>query len=93
MNARPRHQLESLYPLTPGQEGMYFQALLDQGSKAYLNQLTLQVDGDLDTERLRGAWGLLVARHSALRTAFRWESLEQPLQIVVAAIEPEWVEH
>ncbi|MFD7065177.1 amino acid adenylation domain-containing protein [Streptomyces sp. NPDC059906] len=90
----PQHKskLENLLPLTPGQEGMFFHALYTPDSEAYLNQLTVRIDGALDPDRLRRAWQSSVQRHDALRSCFRWESLDQPLQLVVRELTPDWQE-
>ena len=74
--------VEDLYPLTPLQKGMLFHTLLAPESAVYVSQLTCTLPADLDPGRFRQAWETLVRRHGALRTAFLWEGLDEPLQAV-----------
>ncbi|WP_317925052.1 non-ribosomal peptide synthetase [Cupriavidus sp. TA19] len=62
--------VEDAYPLSPLQEGLLFHHLRDGGNGAYVNQLVLQVDGPLDTERMAAAWQALLDEHPILRTTF-----------------------
>ncbi|MEM6716590.1 MAG: condensation domain-containing protein, partial [Cyanobacteria bacterium P01_C01_bin.147] len=74
--------IEALYPLSPTQQGLLFHSLYGPDSGVYVVQLGFTVQGDLDLEAFRRAWHWLVQRHAVLRTAFTWESLEEPLQVV-----------
>ncbi|MDF0731695.1 amino acid adenylation domain-containing protein, partial [Pseudomonas entomophila] len=71
--------VQDLYPLSPMQQGMLFHSLYQPGDGAYINQLSVAVEG-LDPERLRAAWQATVDAHDVLRSAF----LEggRPLQVV-----------
>ncbi|HEX2223888.1 MAG TPA: AMP-binding protein, partial [Thermoanaerobaculia bacterium] len=71
------------YPLTPMQQGILFHSLYAPESDDYLVETVLGVDGELDLAVLEQAWRRLVARHPALRTVFRWEGLDRPLQVVL----------
>ncbi|MDC0774145.1 condensation domain-containing protein, partial [Streptomyces sp. HD] len=46
-----------------------------------------EFSGPLDVERLRGAWRAVLDRHSALRSAFVWEGLDEPVQVVQRRVE------
>ncbi|WP_028695076.1 non-ribosomal peptide synthetase [Pseudomonas cremoricolorata] len=72
-------QVQDLYPLSPMQQGMLFHSLYQPGDGAYINQLSVAVDG-LDPERLRGAWQAALDAHDSLRSAFI--EGERPLQVV-----------
>ncbi len=82
--------IEDIYPLAPLQEGMLFQGLLDPESGFFLEQLTCTLAGPLDAAAFRRAWQRTVERHAALRTAFAWERLERPLQVVRRDVELPW---
>ncbi|MFB4394864.1 MULTISPECIES: amino acid adenylation domain-containing protein, partial [unclassified Pseudomonas] len=71
--------VQDLYPLSPMQQGMLFHSLYQPGDGAYINQLSVSVEG-LEPERLRAAWQATVDAHDVLRSAF----LEggRPLQVV-----------
>ena len=82
--------VEDVYPLTPLQQGMLFHALADPTANVFHHQMTVRLEGDLDPSALRKAAEGLIARHAALRTAFLWDGLEQPLQVVRRQVELEW---
>jgi amino acid adenylation domain-containing protein/non-ribosomal peptide synthase protein (TIGR01720 family) len=77
------HNVHKLYPLSPMQEGFLFHWLLDNRSKAYFEQHTLYLDGKIDPEVLEKSINLLIARHDILRTAFIYQNIETPLQVVL----------
>ncbi|MDB4947765.1 MAG: Malonyl CoA-acyl carrier protein transacylase [Gemmatimonadetes bacterium] len=74
--------VEDLYPLTPLQEGMLFHARFAPQSGAHREQAALRVRGPLRPEAYAQAWQRAVDRHPALRTAFVWEKVARPLQVV-----------
>jgi len=75
-------EIEDLYPLSPTQQGMLFHSLESPDSGMYFNQVCCAFDATLDIQALERAWQKLLDRHSILRTAFVWEDLEEPLQVV-----------
>ncbi|WP_277884426.1 amino acid adenylation domain-containing protein [Paenibacillus polymyxa] len=79
---QPDGELENVYPMTPMQKGMLFHNLLDSGSSAYVEQSTFELKGTLDLTAFAASLDLLVKRHSALRTNFRSDLQDQPLQVV-----------
>lgn len=76
-----RRGVESVYPLSPMQEGMLFHALLEPDSPVYFEQLSCIVR-EVEAGRWEEAWREVAARHAALRTSILWEGLESPLQVV-----------
>ncbi|MBW4483047.1 MAG: amino acid adenylation domain-containing protein [Tildeniella torsiva UHER 1998/13D] len=77
-----RQNVEDIYPLSPMQQGMLFHSLYAPNSGVYVEQLGLEICGHLDIASLEQAWQRCVDHHASLRTAFVWEKLEQPLQVV-----------
>jgi amino acid adenylation domain-containing protein len=75
-------EVELIYELSPMQQAMLFHSLYAPGSGIYILQLSLRLTGRLDVPAFERAWRLLLRRHDALRTAFFWEDLEKPLQVV-----------
>ncbi|NJO80635.1 MAG: amino acid adenylation domain-containing protein [Cyanobacteria bacterium RM1_2_2] len=75
-------QIEDIYPLSPMQQGMLFHSLLAPQSGAYVVQVCFEIHEPLDVDRFEQAWQQVVDRHPVLRTAFVWDNLEQPLQVV-----------
>src|SRR6476646_5743896 len=79
--------VELIYKLSPMQQAMLFHSLLAPGSGVYVVQTSLRLTGPLDFEALALAWREVVERHGVLRTAFHWEGLEQPVQVVHRRVE------
>ncbi|WP_424102425.1 amino acid adenylation domain-containing protein [Moorena producens] len=81
--------LESIYPLSPMQEGMLFESLYAPESGVYVEQLLLKV-GYLQVDIWEQAWQQVVQRHSVLRTFIIWEDRQQPLQVVLKHVDWSW---
>lgn len=74
--------IQDIYPLSPTQQGMLFHGLLTPGSGVYVVQIGFTIKGNLKLDAFEQAWHELQDRHDVLRTAFAWEKLEQPMQVV-----------
>ena len=74
--------IEDTYPLTPMQQGMLFHSMADPQSGLYIQQMICTLQEELDVSAFQWAWEQVVARHAILRTSFRWEGLDEPLQDV-----------
>ncbi|MEV6558521.1 amino acid adenylation domain-containing protein [Nocardia sp. NPDC051756] len=75
--------LETALPLSPLQEGLFVHALVNRdGVDEYISQVALQLDGEIDQERLRSACAALVRRHAVLRTSFHQRKSGQTVQLV-----------
>ena len=75
-------QIEDVYPLSPVQEGMLFHSAYSPESEMYFEQMSFTLHGEIDVVAFRRAWQELVDRHTILRTAFVWKSVNEPLQVV-----------
>ncbi len=71
-----------IYPLSPMQQGMLFHTLSSPDSGVYVEQLHCTLNGQLQVREFARAWQQIIERHSVLRTAFIWEGVSTPLQIV-----------
>jgi len=80
----------AIYPLSPAQNGMLFHSLMEPESGVYITQVTCTLPADLDRRLFRQAWERLVERHGALRTAFVWNDLEEPRQVVRGEVSLPW---
>ena len=76
--------IEDVYPLTPLQQGMLFHALYAPESGVYVEHLSCTLQGPLDTAAFTAAWRRVMASHPILRSSFRWEGLDAPVQVVHA---------
>jgi amino acid adenylation domain-containing protein len=77
-----RTSVEDIYPLSPLQQGLFFQHLLGPARRPYWNQLRLYLKGDLDVSAFRAAWQNTVNRHAVLRTRFVRDSKGRTFQVV-----------
>ncbi len=84
--------VEDVYPLSPLQQGMLFHSLYHPDSGEYVEQLSVTFSGPLDVSALHRAWRRVVSRHPILRTAFFWEGLKEPLQVVYREVTLPWEE-
>jgi amino acid adenylation domain-containing protein/non-ribosomal peptide synthase protein (TIGR01720 family) len=90
--------VEDVYPLTPMQAGMLFHSISEPGIGVFIDQICSVLVGDLDVPRFKRAWDRLARRHAVLRTAFLWDGLDEPLQVVrqdtsIAWVELDWTAH
>src|SRR5215475_6988083 len=88
---RPEN-LESIYRLSPVQEGILFHALDEPGDGLYVRHLVVELSGALDVERLKESWSLLLERHAVLRTSFHWQEVAHPVQVVARRVPLPWEE-
>ena len=86
-------RVEDVYPLSPMQQGMLYHAALATDSPLYVEQFVCAIAGPLDEDAFRLAWDRVIERHTALRTAFFWTDVEQPLQVVFARVHAPWTVH
>ncbi|WP_369043210.1 amino acid adenylation domain-containing protein [Streptomyces sp. Midd1] len=77
------HNVEDVYGLSPLQFGMLYHSLEDTSdTRPYMVQMTEEVEGPFEDALFGQAWQQLVDRHSILRSAFVWEGVSEPVQVV-----------
>ena len=76
-----------IYQLTPAQNGILFDSLMDSGSGVYLGQFEAVLDGVTQPELFAAAWQDVAHNATVLRTRIVWEGLEGPVQLVHRQIE------
>ena len=84
--------VEDVYPLSPVQKGMLFHSLDEPTSGIYIEQYTCIFSNELDVGNYKLAWESIVKRQPVLRTAFLWDGLDEPLQVVRSEIDLIWKE-
>jgi amino acid adenylation domain-containing protein/non-ribosomal peptide synthase protein (TIGR01720 family) len=84
--------VDDVYPLSPMQQGLLFHTLLDPGVGVYVEQLRLDLQGEMNAAAWRRAWEHVVERHPVLRTRFAWKGLREPCQIVLPSVALPWEE-
>ncbi|MFS4534457.1 non-ribosomal peptide synthetase [Erwinia amylovora] len=79
--------IKDIYGLSPLQEGILFHHLLAGGGDPYLLLVQLRFDSHAALLRYAAALDQVVARHDVLRTAFVWEGLSEPAQVVLREVD------
>ena len=79
---RDKANIESMYYLSPLQEGLLFHRIADADGDPYFFQYAYTLQGEIRLDAFAQAWQQVVDRHGILRTAFVWEGVERPVQIV-----------
>jgi non-ribosomal peptide synthetase component F len=85
--------VEDIYPLAPGQQAMLGHTLAEPTPGVYTLQWRCTLHGPLDAAAFERAWQRVVERHAVLRTAFAWQGLDQPLQLVRRSAPPACEQH
>ncbi|MBD0674753.1 hypothetical protein BU198_29650 [Streptomyces sp. CBMA156] len=70
-------------PLSPLQQGLHYLAAEGSGPDPYILQLSVRVEGELPTDRLRAAAAELLGRHPHLRSCFRPRRNGETVQVVL----------
>jgi len=83
MDIYSKDNIACILAMSPMQEGMLFHSLLNPGSTAYLQQMSVVLKGMLNEEYVRESFEELLRRHQVLRTVFTGGRTERPLQIVL----------
>src|SRR5262249_5800706 len=69
--------VDDVCPLSSMQEGLLFQSLFDETSRAYFLQLNYRITGDFDVERFRRAWRAVARRHAGPGAAIRYRRADR----------------
>ncbi|MFJ6461643.1 amino acid adenylation domain-containing protein [Streptomyces sp. NPDC091387] len=89
MNAR----IADVLPLSPLQEGLLFHAARETGGPdPYLVQARFRTGPGTAQETVRAAVTALLDRHPNLRSCFRHERLDRPVQVVPKAVTVPWAD-
>src|SRR5262245_13514319 len=64
------------------QQGLLFHSLYSEGTGVYVQQMSCMFEGKLNASAFERSWQRIVDRHAILRTAFVWDDLEEPVQVV-----------
>jgi hypothetical protein len=72
--------IETMYSLSPMQEGMLFHALYAPQANLYFHQFIYTFEGQLNPTAFKQAWQRVIEHYAILRTLFVWEKGKKPLQ-------------
>jgi amino acid adenylation domain-containing protein len=85
-----KKNIETIYPLSPMQQGMLFHSLLAPEAGLYMPQICLTLSGQLEVAAFQQAWQQEIEQNQPLRTAFYWEQRDTPFQIVFRQVTAAW---
>jgi len=91
-NLLKEYDIETIYGLSPLQEGFLFHALYAPDSDQYTTQVMWVYEKTLNAGALKKAWEKVISRHAILRTAFISERTEKPFQAVLKKVILPWYE-
>jgi amino acid adenylation domain-containing protein len=83
----PERDITAVHELSPMQLGMLYHALEAEAERMYTVLLGYRIEGPLEVEPFVRAWQRAVANHEILRTAFVWERVQRPRQVVLRHVE------
>src|SRR5215213_9666101 len=63
--------------------GMLFHYLKEADRNLYNVQLSLLIEGELDVNTLDQAFAQVQLKNDALRSVFRWEEVDKPVQVML----------
>jgi amino acid adenylation domain-containing protein len=89
----PDKNIESIYLLSPMQEGMLFHTLYAPESSVYFEQFRCTLHGNINRNAFKQAWKHVVVRHSVLRTLVILKKGNKPRQLVRKRVKLPWIEH
>ena len=73
---------------TPLQQGLIFHTIDEAGPSTYVEQITAELEGDVDPAVLRAAWQYAMKHHDALTTGFTWREDGVLVQHLDPAVTP-----
>ncbi|MET0624808.1 MAG: amino acid adenylation domain-containing protein, partial [Pyrinomonadaceae bacterium] len=84
-----RDNVADVYPLSPAQEGILFHSIYAPESGVYVVQIHCSLHAP-EVRAVERAWQAVVDRNPILRTAFVWENVARPLQVVGRGVAVPW---
>ena len=89
-----KRRIEDVLRLTPLQEGMLFHHLQDPASDRYFEQLVLEISAEIEPDSFEKAWNIVIETNEILRAVFRWEKIENPVQIILKKhrLQPKYID-
>ncbi|MEX3625580.1 amino acid adenylation domain-containing protein, partial [Viridibacillus arvi] len=78
-----KENIEDILDLTGLQQGMLYHYINDTTSSLYQEQMSITLEGVIVTDLIIAAWNNVVNTNEMLRTVFKWEKVNKPIQIVL----------
>ncbi|KIO77621.1 hypothetical protein TH53_08205 [Pedobacter lusitanus] len=80
--------IEDIYPMSDIERGMIYVSQFNPKDALYHDQFVCHIPAEFDAAILQKAYGLLAAKHSILRTAFKLDIDGNDIQIVYKSVTP-----
>ncbi|PFZ09662.1 hypothetical protein COL63_21810 [Bacillus pseudomycoides] len=77
------NDVEDILPLSPLQEGILFEYQTSNNKELYFEQLRVSLSGKFNKRAFTETWEKVLSYNPALRSIFRWNNLDKPIQIVL----------
>ncbi|WP_226608383.1 condensation domain-containing protein, partial [Bacillus cereus] len=78
-----KKNVNDLYRLSPMQHGILFHCLNHPKDHAYFEQMTMEVEGNLNVKHLEVSLNRIVEKQDVLRTVFLYSKVKEPTQLVL----------
>ena len=78
-----KDHIEDIISLTSMQEGMLFHYMMDSEGLAYHEQVSIDLEGDIEPDLLQQAWDLVIQSNEMLRAVYRWRGIDKPVQVIL----------
>ena len=92
MNDRINKMVDSIYNLTPLQNGMLYYSMLTEDSTEYVLQNILLFQGKFNGSSMKQSFSLLSEKYEVLRSIILHKSVDKPKQVVLKERIPEYRE-
>ncbi|MBY7142453.1 amino acid adenylation domain-containing protein [Virgibacillus sp. NKC19-3] len=74
--------IDNIVGLTPLQEGLLYHYITDESQSLYCQYFTVKFKGDFDEDNLISALYSIQVKNEVLRSIFKWDKLNEPVQII-----------
>ena len=78
-----RDAIEDIIGLTPLQKGILFHLIENPYSEAYVEKVCIELEGYISDTIFRDAWRSVANAHDTMRAVFRWETIQNPAQVIL----------
>ncbi|WP_191559493.1 condensation domain-containing protein [Metabacillus idriensis] len=82
-NTISKSNVQDVLGLTSMQEGMLYHYLQNPESDQYFEQFSYSLKGSFNMSACLSAWKWTIQQNEMLRTIFRWEKINNPVQVIL----------
>ncbi|WP_163946510.1 non-ribosomal peptide synthetase [Paenibacillus sp. SYP-B3998] len=83
-----KENVEDIINLSLMQAGMLFHYIQNPETDMYFEQSSFRITGNIDLDKIKQAWGHVAANNEMLRTIFKWNTIDRPIQMVLKQFHP-----